>query len=116
MERIDLLAARREADLLSNPALLLLGEVPADAAFGLDGTYGFSAALFGCAGLAAAGWDAETLRLEAGNLRIVKEFTQSPQEADLLVNAKNELVAAPGVAVKTNDRYFGSVVVTLRIP
>ena len=54
--------------------------------------------------------------MEAGNLRIVKEFTQSPREADLLVNAKNELIAAPGVAVKTNDRYFGSVVVTLRIP
>ena len=116
VERIDLLAARREADLRSNPALLLLGEVPADTAFGLDGTYGFSAELFGCAGLAAEGRDAETLRLEAGNLRIVKEFTQSPQEADLLVNAKNELVAAPGVAVETNDRYFGSVVVTLRIP
>ena len=116
VERIDLLAARREADLRSNPALLLLGEVPADAAFGLDRTYGFSAELFGCAGLAAEGRDAETLRLEAGNLRIVKEFTQSPQEADLLVNAKNELVAAPGVAVKPTDRYFGSVVVTLRIP
>lgn len=77
---------------------------------------GFRRSCSGARGLPAEGRDAETLRLEAGNLRIVKEFTQSPQEADLLVNAKNELVAAPGVAVKTNDRYFGSVVVTLRIP
>lgn len=116
VERIDLLVARRENDLRANPSLLLLGEVPVDKAFGLDGNYGFSAELFGCAGLSAEGQDAEFLLLEAGDLRIVKEYTQSPRAADLLVNAKNELISAPGVRVKTNDRYFGSVVVTLRIP
>ena len=48
------------------------------------------------------------------SLRIVKTFDQTPAAADVLINARGQIVAAPGVRLKTTARYYNCEIMTLR--
>ncbi|MFR9190290.1 MAG: hypothetical protein ACLVL7_08690 [Anaerotruncus massiliensis (ex Togo et al. 2019)] len=113
VERIDLLAARRRRTCVPTPRCSFGGGARRRRLWaGRD--LRVSAELFGARGL-PPGAGAEPCGSRRGTAHR-QGVHPVPAEVDLLVNAKNELVAAPGVAVKTNGQYFGSVVVTLRFP
>ncbi|MCQ4735767.1 hypothetical protein, partial [Anaerotruncus colihominis] len=65
-------------------------------------------------GSSAEGKDAESSSIEMGGLRIVKTFDQIPAAADVLINARGQIVVAPGVMLKTTARYYTCEILTLR--
>ena len=113
VKRISLYAVREEGALFSNRTHALSKILPVDTAFGLDRTHGFAAELPG-ARISAEGKDAESISIEMGGLRIVKTFDQIPAAADVLINARGQIVAAPGVMLKTTARYYNCEILTLR--
>ena len=113
VKRISLYAVRKDGALFSNRTHALSEILPVDTAFGLDQTYGFTAELPG-AHVSAEGKDAEIVSIEMGGLRIVKTFDQTPAAADVLINARGQIVAAPGVRLKTTARYYNCEIMTLR--
>ena len=113
VKRISLYAVREDGALFSNRTHALSKILPVDTAFGLDRTHGFAAELPG-ARISAEGKDAESISIEMGGLRIVKTFDQIPAAADVLINARGQIVVAPGVMLKTTARYYNCEILTLR--
>ena len=114
VEQISLFVLQKDDDLYGNPANLLIEAFPVETACGLDAVYGFDATLFGAVRVQADGQSARHLSFEAGGLRFVKAFEQQPFAADVLINARNEIILAPGVELAENSRYFNSTVITVK--
>lgn len=88
----------------------------------LEESPSFEVRLFGGTRLSAnAGGDGEQaekngLQIEAGGYTIVKDFDMNQARAHLLVNGRNEIIAAPGLTLPINNRYDGASVIRLQIP
>lgn len=114
VKEISLLVLEREEQIYSDPVALLVEQFPVESCAPLDKTRAFSVELAGQIEISSRGKNAEYITVEAGNMRIVKEFSQRFLIADLLINDDNELIFASDREFKVNDRYFGSSVITLR--
>lgn len=114
VERISLLIIEREEQLYGDPVALLFESFPVESCAPLDKTRAFTAELAGQIRISSRGKNAEYITVEAGNMRIIKQFSTRFLVADMLINDDNEMIFAPDREFSVNDRYFGSSVIALR--
>lgn len=114
--RVDLLIADKDDVLYSQQVELLARTFPVETAFGLDKTPGFTAQAFGCVTLSAQGSGSKAVAIRIGSLQLQKRFDMQPAQAHVLINDRNDLITAPGIQIRQNDRYFRSTVLYLQAP
>ncbi len=113
VEQLSLVVVRQKTDRYGDPVRSLEEAFPVEYAVALDGCAGFKATLFGKLQV-WAGEDPRMIWMQLGNLRMVKGFEPLPAQAHLLINQKNQLIAAPEVPFTMDDRYFSGTVIPIR--
>lgn len=93
--------------------LPLIRNFPPGQVVPLDTCKGLRAAVFGHILLEQ---EEGSMRIKINGLELVKTFDMAPANAHILINGRNEIIAAPGQQVAQNSRYYGCTQLFLPMP
>lgn len=96
-----------------NVFLPLAGDFPPLQVIPLDSCKGLRAMVFGHVFLEQ---EEGAIRIKINGMELVKTFDMAPANAHILINGRNEIIAAPGQQAVQNSRYYGCTQLFLPMP